>query len=64
MQPETKNLQNIREVQSVYNQDQANALLASGWELLGVASGQEQTGPNDYTPIFRYCLGKPANGSV
>ncbi len=64
MQPEINSLQNICEVQSVYNQEQVNVLLTSSWILLGVVSGQEQTGPNDYTPIFRYCLGKPAGGSV
>lgn len=64
MQSEVKNLNNICEVQAVYNQDRVNELLACGWKLLAVAPGQEQIGPNDYSPIFRYCLGRPTSSDV
>lgn len=50
----------VKEIETTYSQDEANQLLESGWILLAVASGQEQTGANDYTPLFKYCLGRPA----
>ena len=48
----------VKKVQHVYRESQVNNLLKEGWILLSVASGQEQTGPNDYSPTFKYCLGK------
>jgi len=51
-------LHQVTELKVTYNKEEANDLLSTGWILLGVASGQEQTGANDYTPVFKFCLGK------
>lgn len=56
---ETNNLlHTIKEVCHVYQQEQVNTRLSEGWVLLAVATGQEQTGPHDYTPTFRYTVGR------
>lgn len=51
-------LSNVKEVKAIFSEDKANELLDKGWVLLSVAKGQEQTGPNDYTPVFKYSLGR------
>jgi len=48
----------VTKVNTVYSKETVNELIAEGWVLLAVASGQEQIKPNDYIPMFGYCLGK------
>jgi hypothetical protein len=52
-------LHQVKEIEITYSEKSVNDLLSDGWILLSVASGQEQTGSNDYTPVFKFCLGKP-----
>jgi hypothetical protein len=55
---ENKNvLHEVKVVKQAYEKE-ANELLEQGWILLSVESGQEQRGPHDYSPVFKYCLGK------
>ncbi len=55
---DTDILAGVKEVKAVFSENQANELLDRGWILLSVAKGQEQTGPNDYMPAFKYSLGR------
>jgi hypothetical protein len=48
----------VTKVNTVYSKETVNELIAEGWVLLAIASGQEQIKPNDYIPMFGYCLGK------
>ena len=45
----------ILEVQRVDSDKAANELLRGGWNLLGVATGQNE----DKSPTIQYILGKP-----
>jgi hypothetical protein len=54
---ETVPLHKVEEVRHVY-EPQLNELLEQGWIILAVGTGQEQTGPHDYTPVFRYSVGR------
>lgn len=45
----------IREVRRVDSDESANELLGGGWNLLGVATGQNE----DKFPTIQYILGKP-----
>lgn len=51
-------LQKVKEVTQTYDKDEVNKQLKNGWVILAVATGQEQTGSNDYTPTFKYSLGR------
>lgn len=49
----------IKEIRETTRGFEADKLLKEGWVLLSMAKGQEQTGPNNIVPIFKYSLGNP-----
>lgn len=57
MSQDTSPLHKVKEVRHVF-EPQLNPLLEQGWILLAVGTGQEQTGPQDYSPFFRYSVGR------
>lgn len=56
MSENSNTLHQVKEVRHVY-ETEVNGLLGQGWIILAVASGQEQTGPHDYAPVFKYSMG-------
>lgn len=55
---ENVSFEGVKEVRHCYDADDVNDLLKKGWVILSVAKGQEQTGQHDYTPTFKYSLGR------
>lgn len=51
-------LHTVKEVRHVTDEKQVNTLLTAGWLLLGMREGVERTGEHEFSPYFRYSMGR------
>lgn len=51
-------LHTVKEVCHVTQAEQVNKLMNNGWHLIAVGDGVERTGEHEFSPYFRYSMGR------